>query len=237
MSPRALPVAIDRRAGVRGALLHTLPGRAIVIGLAIKILVAAIGAASGGVSPFLGVVDTVATLAAAIGVAVFAFRIVVLAKRRLLWRVRRKLILSYIFIGFVPALLLVAFSLLVGFLLFYDVSSYLVTSRLRALSDQARFLAQSTALEIQRGGGRDVAGILERRQSNQDDQYPGISMAVVAAHNACRQSSRASQGSDFKLVTSGPWSHVDPPRAVPEWIDCEGFAGVIPYSHARVESG
>src|SRR5438067_1025915 len=65
MSPRALPAATDRRAGVRGALLHTLPGRAIVIGLAIKLLVDAIGAASGGVSPFLAVVDTVATLAAA----------------------------------------------------------------------------------------------------------------------------------------------------------------------------
>src|SRR5260221_3039648 len=152
MSPRALPAATDRRAGVRGALLHTLPGRAIVIGLAIKLLVDAIGVASGSVSPFLAVVDTVATLAAAIGVGVFLFRLVVLAKRRLLWRVRRKLILSYIFIGFVPALLLVAFALLCGFLLFYHFSSYLVQSRLRALGDQARFIAQSTALEIQRAG-------------------------------------------------------------------------------------
>ena len=31
-----------------------------------------------------------------------SFRLLVLAKRRLLWRVRRKLILSYIFVGFVP---------------------------------------------------------------------------------------------------------------------------------------
>ncbi len=97
-----------------------------------------------------------AGLAAACGVAYFAFRLIVLAKRRLLWRVRRKLILSYVFIGFVPALLLVAFSLLCGFLLFYNFSSYLVQSRLRALSEQARFLAQSAALEIQRAGGRDV---------------------------------------------------------------------------------
>src|ERR1043166_9496560 len=132
MSPRALPAAADRRAGVRGALLHTLPGRAIVIGLGIKLLVAAIGAASGGVSPFLGVVDTVATLAAAIGAGVFLFRLVVIAKGRLLWRVRRKLMISYFFIGFVPAGLLVDFALLCGFLIFYHFSSYLVQSRLRA---------------------------------------------------------------------------------------------------------
>src|SRR5256714_3893249 len=157
MSRRALPVATDRREGVRGALLHTLPGRAIVIGLGVKIVVAAIGAASGGVSPFLSIVDSVATIAAAVGIAVFAFRVAVLAKRRLLWRVRRKLILSYIFIGFVPALLIVAFFLLCGFLLFYSFSSYLVQSRLRALTEQGRFIATSTALELQREGGRGAA--------------------------------------------------------------------------------
>ena len=167
MKRRALPPpAGDRRAGVRGALLHTLPGRAIVVGLAIKLTVFAIGLALGGVPQFFAVVDTVAGLAAACGLAYFLFRLIVLAKRRLLWRVRRKLILSYVFIGFVPALLLVGFSLLCGFLLFYSFSSYLVQSRLRALSEQARFLAQSAALEIQRAGGRDVPGILALRQAN-----------------------------------------------------------------------
>ena len=39
--------------------------------------------------------------------AFFAWRLFVLVKRRLLWRVRRKLILSYIFIGVVPSLLIV----------------------------------------------------------------------------------------------------------------------------------
>src|SRR3954468_6987740 len=118
MNRRALPPAADRREGIRGALLHTMPGRAIVIGLGIKLAVAGLGALLGGVPQFLAVVDTVAGLAAACGLAYFAFRLIVLAKRRLLWRVRRKLILSYVFIGFVPALLLVAFSLLCGFLLF-----------------------------------------------------------------------------------------------------------------------
>ena len=235
MSPRALPVATDRRAGVRGALLHTLPGRAIVIGLGIKILVSAIGAASGSVSPFLGVVDTVATLAVAIGITVFAFRLVVLAKRRLLWRVRRKLILSYIFIGFVPALLLVAFALLCGFLLFYHFSSYLVQSRLRALGDQARFIAQSTALEIQRAGGRDIGSIVARRQANAGEQYPGVSIAVVPVEQGCGDAREPGpQGAAPRQITAGGWTHIDPPRAIPVWIDCRGFSGVFAYSHQRM---
>ncbi len=186
MNRRALPPpAGDRREGIRGALLHTLPGRAIVVGLAVKLVVLFIGLALGGVPQFFGVVDTVAGLAAACGLAFFLFRLIVVAKRRLLWRVRRKLILSYVFIGFVPALLLVAFSLLCGFLLFYSFSSYLVQSRLRALSEQARFLAQSAALEIQRAGGRDAAGILALRQANAAREYPEASMAVVPVSRAC----------------------------------------------------
>jgi hypothetical protein len=152
MPRRALPPAADRHEGLRGALLHTLPGRAIVIGVAIRLIIAILGRSVGYVPTFLRVVDTVAGLAFVAGGTYFVFRLLVLAKRRLLWRVRRKLILSYIFVGFVPALLIVAFFLLCGYLLFYHFGSYLVQSRLRALSDQARFLAQSTALEIQRAG-------------------------------------------------------------------------------------
>jgi len=235
MSRRSLPsAAASRRQGVRGALLHTLPGRAIVIGISVKLVASLVGGALGRVPPFIAIVDSVAMLAAIIGLTYFVVRLMVLAKQRLLWRVRRKLILSYIFIGFVPALLLVAFSLLVGFLLFYDVSSYLVTSRLRALSEQARFLAQGTALEIQRSGGRDVGGVLERRQSNQAEQYPGISLAVVPLGRACDgTATRALLPADFKVLTAGPWSHVAPPSDIPAWVDCAGFSGLLAYSHHR----
>ena len=235
MSRRALPPpAADRRQGVRGALLQTLPGRAIVIGLAIKLAMFVVGLAFGGVPPFFAVVDTVAGLVAAVGLAYFTFRLIVLAKRRLLWRVRRKLILSYVFIGFVPALLLVAFSLLCGFLLFYSFSSYLVQSRLRALSEQSRFLAQSAALEIQRAGGRDVGGILARRQANAAREYPEVSMAVVPVTRACGGGDEFHiPDSDFRIQRAGPWTHVDPPASLPAWIDCPGFTGVLAYSHRR----
>jgi sigma-B regulation protein RsbU (phosphoserine phosphatase) len=235
MNRRALPPpAADRREGVRGALLHTLPGRAIVVGLTVKLTVFLVGLSLGGVPPFLAVVDTMAGLAAACGVAYFTFRLIVLAKRRLLWRVRRKLIISYVFIGLIPALLLVAFSLLCGFLLFYSFSSYLVQSRLRALSEEARFLSQSAALEIQRAGGRDVAAILALRQANAAREYPEVSMAVVPVNRSCGGGQEVRmQNSEFRILRAGPWTHVDPPDSVPAWIDCQGFTGVLAYSHRR----
>jgi len=243
-SRRALPPlppgAVERRAGIRGALLHTFPGRAIVIGLAVKIGVLLLRTATpGGMVPsFVSVIETVAGLAAAVGLTYFAARLIVLAKRRLLWRVRRKLILSYVFIGFVPALLLVAFSLLCGFLLFYNFSSYLVQSRLRALGEQARFFAQSTALEIQRGGGRDVASILARRQANGGAQFQDMSIAVVPVDRACGGTpaggpppAGGATALSGRTLTSGPWKHVDPPGTIPGWIDCPGFSGILAYSH------
>src|SRR5438105_68348 len=145
---------------MRRALFGTLAGRAIVIGLVIKLVVLLLGLAFAPLPAFVGVVDTSAGLVIAAGGIYLLAGALASAKRRLLWRVRRKLIISYIFIGFVPAILIVAFFLLGGLLLFNNLSSYLVESRLRALSEEARFLAQSTALEIQAAGGRDVAGLI-----------------------------------------------------------------------------
>jgi sigma-B regulation protein RsbU (phosphoserine phosphatase) len=225
------------RSGVRHALFDTLPGRAIVIGIAIRLAVYAAGAAMGTVPVFLSVIDTVASIGLAIGAAYFTYKLILLGKRRLLWRVRRKLILSYVFVGFIPVALIASFFLLGGFLLFYNFSSYLVQSRLNAIGDQARFLAQSTALEIQRGGGRDAEAIIARRQANAEDEFPGLSVAVIPADLSCEAgAARSSMPPIPTAMTAGMWSHVAPPSGLPAWITCDGFSGVLPYSHGPLAS-
>ena len=111
---------------MRRALLRTLPGRAIVIGLAIKLAVFILRSVAGQMPDAVGVLDTAGSIAVASGGGYFLIRGMAFVKRRLLWRVRRKLIISYIFIGFVPAILIIAFFLLAGVLLFSNFSSYLV---------------------------------------------------------------------------------------------------------------
>src|SRR5207244_473472 len=184
----------DAQSGLRHVLLRTLPGRLIVVGLAVRMLLVVAAAAGGPLPAFFTVVDTVAGLAIAVGAGYFVVRLFIAAKRRLLWRVRRKLILSYIFVGFIPAILIVAFFLLGGFLLFNNLSSYLMQSRLQALSDEAKFLAQSTALEIQRASGRDVAAIAARRQTNALVQFPGASVAIVPFDGTCTEPAGSSGG-------------------------------------------
>ena len=223
------------RSGIQHALFGTLPGRAVVIGVAIRLAVYAAGLAIGRVPLLLSVIDTVASIGLAIGAAYFTVRLIIFGKRHLLWRVRRKLILSYVFMGFIPVALIASFFLLSGFLLFYNFSSYLVQSRLRAIGDQARFLAQSTALEIQRSGGRDAAAIITRRQDNADDEFPGLSVAIVPIDRPCAAGSKRRSSSPLpSVIESGPWAHVAPPPALPDWIGCEGFAGLLAYSHGAM---
>src|SRR5580765_546676 len=160
--------------GMRRYFLDSLPGRVIIAGAAIRVLVTLVTMSVGSVPRFLAVIDLIAGLAIAVGLGYFVIRLIIVAKRRLLWRVRRKLILSYVFVGFVPALLIVGFFLLCGFLLFYNFSSYLVQSRLRVIAERARFVGHTTALEIQRGSARDAVAILTRRQAKAAQDYPGI---------------------------------------------------------------
>ena len=136
----------------------------------------------------VAVIDTVAGLAIAAGAGYFLVQLFLLARRRLLWRVRRKLILSYIFIGFVPAMLIVVFFLLGALLLFFNFSSYLVQTEVRSLSDRVRLAATTAALEIQRD--RTLQDTLGRMQASLQSEFPGASIAVVPVARTCGSASR-----------------------------------------------
>jgi sigma-B regulation protein RsbU (phosphoserine phosphatase) len=226
-------------------LLRTFSGRAIIVGVAIKLVVSLLRLASGGVPALLDAVDSIAGIAIATGAAYFFIQLFLLAKRRLLWRVRRKLILSYIFIGVVPAILIAAFFLLGALLLFFNFSSYLVQTEIVSLSDRVRFLSASTALELQRGGGRDMRSIVTRAEERAMPELPGLSIAVIPVDRACStpgvatsapgraSGSAPASARAVPLATAGPWAHVRPPATIPAWLSCDGFAGVLAYARAE----
>ena len=113
------------------------------------------------------------------------WQLIVLGKRHLLWRVRRKLILSYVFIGFIPAVLIVV--VLSAERLPAVLQLQLVPGAEPAARDR-RSGAVSRAEHGDRNpaaGGRDAAAILARRQGNADDEYPGLSVAVVPVDRPC----------------------------------------------------
>jgi HAMP domain-containing protein len=225
---------LNPREGVRGALLRTLPGRAIVIGVTIKILVALLGGVFGSIPAFLGVIETVASVAAVAGLVYFGFQLAVLAKRRpvvagatqtdafvRLRRARAGEPAGGVCAAVrVPAVLQPQFVPGAG-------------APARAERD-CRVFRGNTALEIQRAGGRDALPILARRQASEAPQYPDISLALVPITRVCEGGKGRLPVTDFKAETAGPWLHVTPPTSIPEWVHCRGYSGVLAYSHRRI---
>jgi sigma-B regulation protein RsbU (phosphoserine phosphatase) len=235
--PALLPGTVPSRWQVwRRWLFKTFPGRAIVLGLAIKAITWPLGFVVA-LPRWLEAVDMVGSLALLFGVAYGCTRLAVWAKRRLLWRVRRKLILSYVFVGVVPALLVITFFLLAGLIIAFNISSYLVQSRVRSLTDQARFLAQTVQLEVQRAATPDaIAEALERRQATTEQRYPYVSVTLVPVQGlTCKVGGAAATRAQRQLpsalpVVAGPWAHLPPPTTLPKWVGCDGFAGLIAYN-------
>src|SRR5258705_8282839 len=144
-------------------LVRTWPGRLFLIAAALKFVVAIWRIALGDTAlpAIVRALSGAATVGLAVAVGVFAWRLFVQMKRRLLWRVRRKLILSYIFIGVIPALLILVFFLFAGSLVFMNVSAYLFKDGYDAIVNSAQLSAQAAATEIARNPDSAV-GTVER---------------------------------------------------------------------------
>ena len=210
---------------IRQWLVGTFVGRAFLVGASVK-LVAFLLSLILGRSRGLDAFDAIGDVALVAATVALGYRLYVDLKRRLLWRVRRKLIVSYIFIGFVPVLLIISFFMVSGALLFFNVSAYMLRSRLAALVDQTRFLAQTAALEVQRAQTpKDVAAALARRQAAAVLRYPMVSYAFVPAATPCRDTPGARQSSAVEVA--GPWAHLPAPRSVPDWLKCRDYASLI----------
>ncbi len=227
-----LPGDTESRAHAwRHWLLHSLAGRILLAGLAIKLQANVIGLIFPSTWTTLDAVDALGSLIVLFVAAYLLTKGVVLAKRRLLWRVRRKLILSYVFVGLVPSLLIIAFFLIAGFLLFFNVSSYILQSRVRTDVEQARFTAESAVLETEHGDPPAVLRRrLERRQAIAADQFPFTSYAIVPVEGLECPAAIIDTAPPAPPTRLGPWRHLGPPERLPRWIRCEGFAGLLAYA-------
>jgi phosphoserine phosphatase RsbU/P len=218
------------------ALVGTWAGRAVLIGGGVK-LASLIARRLIGIVDAVEIIGSLGTLVLLIGLAYYLARLVSVAREHLLWRVRRKLILSYIFVGLIPALLIISFCLLCGLMLFGSVSQYIVSTRLRTSTDQAQFLARTVAIEVGRlSRDSDVAAFLERKQNTLETRYSGASLALVPVSRACPGAETPAVAPELRLaraLAAGPWHHAIPPASVPNWVPCTGFTGVVAHNAAQ----
>jgi serine phosphatase RsbU (regulator of sigma subunit) len=188
------------------------------------------GALAAGRTPsvwqqVLGTLGSLAWLvAAAWGLWLLFHRI----RRRFEWRVRHKLVLSYVFAGVVPVLLAGAFALLVAQLLLLSLSSFLVRQHVMTLQVETQTLARAEVAALTRAPSRGV--VLDSNTSTSiDTRYRWASMVVVPVTDLVCPAEQGRASVRMGRRRAGPWAHLDPPRALPPWVTCGGFAGLVGY--------
>jgi serine phosphatase RsbU (regulator of sigma subunit) len=212
--------------------LGTWPGRLMLAGAALKGATLGLWAAGlGGVSGVQGV-SSLGGVALVVGAGILLVRLWRTARTQLLWRVRRKLIISYVFIGVVPAILIVTFFFLSGLLLFANLSSYLIRASLTDLADEAMAVARLAAVEIEsRDSLPAVERALVRRAEAAGAEFSGVSLELIpvdAGRCPAPGSPAARQVLPAPMV-AGAWAHGVAPAFVPAWVSCDGFSGILAY--------
>lgn len=206
---------------MRFPLLRTLPGKLFVLS-SIPLVVLLV------VREFVALPDLVEVFRKVLSLAFIASILTMVAlvirqhRHRLLWRVRRKLLVSYVLLGFVPVTLVAAFMLFSSIVLYTYVSAYVFQQGMTAMEDAAHRSAEMVAQEI--GATPQAAPLaLDREYGRRVFQFPEMSIALVPVGSAA--STR-----EATIVTAGPWRYLSPPPVVPTWItvarDYRGFVAV-----------
>lgn len=171
-------------------------------------------------------------LASIISIVSLALMAIARNRRRFLWRVRRKLILSYVFLGFLPVLLVVALAMASALILYIDVAGYMFHEGFSDISNDIQQAAETTATEI----GRSPASATEavtRKVENLSSRYPALSLAVIPLSDPAQAPASAGTAASpvptHPIAVAGLWKHTTPPAVAPAWLSgsASGFKGVI----------
>jgi sigma-B regulation protein RsbU (phosphoserine phosphatase) len=211
-APRSTEPA--RRSRGRGRIFGTWAGRLLLVLVAIRLL-----GAVGGVPDSLTTISTV-------GLWLFAGAFLLWGlgslRRKLLWKIRRKLIISYLLIGLVPTLLILFFFTLSAYFIVGQVSSYMLNSELQRSDARAAGAADLALAEIEVLKRSDstltdseFVEVLRRRLGPLNEVFPG-SVAIYIE----RSDNRAQ-----RIVTTA--SNANEPAVgalLPAWLS-EGYQG------------
>lgn len=201
-------------------VFRTLPGRLLVLAGVSLVLVWLVSLLTP-LPPVVEAFRKVASLGVRLALVWLAVLLLVRYRRKFLWRVRRKLILSYVFLGFVPVLLVVVFSSVAAFILHANTANYLFHEGLEDLVDEVHGVASSAASKIGSNAVLSQA-VLAAEYKSLLTRYPGLSLAVVSID-------APAQGEVARPVAeAGAWRHVQsPPTTVPDWVRDKDFAGTL----------
>ena len=184
------------------------PVRLLVGGAFAKLALMPFPAAGQPVTAWL---DTLASLALVVGLGHILWRLTSRLQRRLLWRVRRRLILSYVFVGVVPIFLILAFVGLAGALTMLVTGAFMVRSELEDIVADTGSIAATIGSHLTTGAAIDE--VLAGYRAGSGATFP-VAVAVL-------------DGEAGSAAAAGPWRHAPRPETLPAWIGKAAFTGFV----------
>jgi len=147
-------------------------------------------------------------------------RLAVFIRRRLLWRLRRRLIVTYVFIAIVPIVLIVFLVLLGIYIVSGQFAAFLVASNLRVHFDELQQVNRTVAHEAHLDDISRAEEALDRLQNfyfkeleRHAVSYPGLEITLRVG----------SQARAFRL----DGTKIQSPLTIPAWFKQEEFAGIV----------
>jgi phosphoserine phosphatase RsbU/P len=136
-----------------------------------------------------------------------AYRLFKWVLRRWLWRIRTKLILSYLFVAVVPLVLLALFFSLAGVMFSGVVSSYMVTSEIGRRTEE---VGRATGAIFPRllASGASSADAVEQSLGPLKDRFPALTYTFVRDGR--------------RLAASAAMA-----ERLPDWLSQDAFAGLV----------
>ena len=136
-------------------------------------------------------------------------------RSRIIWRLRNRLIVTYVFIAVVPTLLLLALVFIGGYFVTGQMAAYLVNTaldrRAEALASPARVLSQTSADE-QAQEAIAIAAVLR-------EPMPGLRIFVSGTPDYQYPADGTLSAPDAAWNTTSTGSHPSPDRAIPAILE------------------
>jgi serine phosphatase RsbU (regulator of sigma subunit) len=198
-----------RLARLRRAFWSSWWRRVLTVALAAWLLDVLLALAGSGLPEPLAIIARVVLVP---GVLWLGWRLLRWLSRRLLWRIRTKLILSYLFIALVPVVLLGVFFLTAAVLMLVLSASRLVTSEVERAADTTRATAVAALADLPQAD--DTAGrALAARLAPVRSLHPGASWTLLRERRVAAAEGQA-------------------PRALPAWWKGEPYASLVKIGEA-----
>jgi serine phosphatase RsbU (regulator of sigma subunit) len=198
------PPAVGRVARARAFFAATWPGRVVAVSFGVWLLDVLLSLVGWGLPGAVAAPARVVLWLYAAWLAWLAFRWV---SNRLLWRIRTKLIVSYLFIALVPVVLLSLFMAVAIVLLLGLTASRVVTGEIDRAADVLQATARS-ALAGLPAADAEAARVLSLRLAPAREVHPALAYTLLRGGRVAASSGEA-------------------PRALPPWWKGPGFAGLV----------